>query len=115
MVITVQQLVKKSYQKILAWTALISLIVVLAFFLFTPSFKPSPYKLKEEVMEIIEVPDEIEIPPPPNEIEMPKVRVEIEISDEASEDDTIEDTSFDSLEDMPPPAASSGSSSSCGA
>jgi len=110
MVITVQQLVKKNYQTILVWTFLLSLIIVLVFFLFTPSFAPSPYKLKEEVIEFVEVPDEIEIPPPPQEIEMPKMRVEIEISDEASEEDTIEDTSFDSFEDMPPPPASSGSS-----
>jgi len=106
MVITVQQLIKKQYPKLLRWSALFALIIVLATFLFTPVYVPNPYKLKEEVFEIIEVPDEIEIPPPPQEIEMPKVRVEIEISDEASDEDTIEDTSFDDIESMPPPPSS---------
>jgi len=108
MVITVQQLIKKQYPKLLRWAAFLALIIVLAAFLFTPVYVPNPYKLKEEVFEVIQVPDEIEIPPPPQEIDMPKVRVEIEISDEASEEDTIEDTSFDDIESMPPPPTSAG-------
>ncbi|MDP6419081.1 MAG: energy transducer TonB [Candidatus Krumholzibacteria bacterium] len=108
MVITAQQLVKRQYQKLLRYAFGGSVLIVFLLFLFTPAYAPNPYKLKEEVFEIIDIPDEIEIPPPPQEIEMPKVRVEIEISDEASEEDTIEDTSFDSFEDMPPPVIDGG-------
>ena len=106
MVITVQQLIKQKYPMLLRWAGLFTVIIILSAFIFTPVYAPNPYKLKEEVFEIIEVPDEIEIPPPPQEIEMPKVRVEIEISDEASDEDTIEDTSFDDIESMPPPPSS---------
>ena len=81
MVITVQQLIKQKYPMLLRWAGLFTVIIILSAFIFTPVYAPNPYKLKEEVFEIIEVPDEIEIPPPPQEIEMPKVRVEIEISE----------------------------------
>jgi protein TonB len=109
MVITVQQLVKKQYTKLLRWSLLGSFVILANTFLFTPVYNPTPYKLKEEVFEVVEIPEDIEIPPPPQEVEMPKVPVNIEISDDASEDDTIEDTSFDFTDDMPPPISSGAS------
>ena len=110
MVITVQQLVKKQYPKLLRWALLGSFVIMVNTFLFTPVYNPTPYKLKEEVFEVVEIPEDIEIPPPPQEVEMPKVPVNIEVSDDASDDDTIDDTSFDNLADMPPPVTSGAGS-----
>jgi periplasmic protein TonB len=108
MVITVQQLVKKGYSKILRWSLLFSFVIITNIFLFSPTYIPNPYTLEEEIFEVVEIPDDIQIPPPPQEIEMPKVPVQIEISDEASDEDTIEDTSFDFTDDIPPPATNLG-------
>ncbi|MCP4545884.1 MAG: energy transducer TonB [bacterium] len=108
MVITVQQLTKRGYEKIVRWSLLVTFTIMVLSFLFTPAFEPTPYSLKEEVFEVVDIPDDIEIPPPPKEVEMPKVPVQIEISDEASEDDTIEDTSFDFADDIPAPVATGG-------
>jgi protein TonB len=110
MVITVQQLVKKQYSKLLRWALLGSFVILTNTFLFTPVYNPTPYSLKEEVFEVVEIPEDIEIPPPPQEVEMPKVPVNIEVSDDASDDDTIEDTSFDSFDEMPPPVTNAGNS-----
>ncbi len=109
MVITVQQMVKRGYSKILRYALAGSLVIVGLVSVFSPQYNPSAYKLEEEVFEVVEIPDDIEIPPPPQEVEMPKVPVQIEISDEASEDDTIEDTSFDFTDDIPMPTSDMGS------
>ena len=106
MVITVQQLVKQGYPKLLRWALLGAFIIIVNVFLFSPRYVPNPYKLEEEVFEVVEIPEDIEIPPPPQEVEMPKVPVQIEISDSASDEETIEDTSFYFASEIPPPAAS---------
>lgn len=108
MVITVQQLVKKSYPRVVRWSLLGTFVLLVGMFLYSPAYNPSPYQLKEEIFEVVEIPEDIEIPPPPEEIEMPKVPVQIEISDEASEDEEIADTSFDFADDIPPPMTSGG-------
>ncbi len=105
MVITVQQMVKRGYPKILRFALAGAVVIIGVVFTFSPKYAPNPYKLEEEVFEVVEIPDDIEIPPPPQEVEMPKVPVQIEISDEASDEDTIEDTSFDFTEDIPMPTA----------
>ncbi len=108
MVITVQQMVKRGYTRILRYALAGSLIIVGLVSVYSPQYNPSAYKLEEEVFEVVEIPDDIEIPPPPQEVEMPKVPVQIEISDEASDDDTIEDTSFDFTDDIPMPTSDMG-------
>lgn len=104
MVITVQQMVKRGYTKLLRFALGASVVILGVVFVYSPVYNPSPYKLEEEVFEVVEIPDDIEIPPPPQEVEMPKVPVQIEISDEASDEDTIEDTSFDFTDDIPLPS-----------
>lgn len=106
MVITIQQVIKSKYQVLLRWSLGASVILVLLVFLFTPAYVPNPYRLEEEIFEVVEIPDEIEIPPPPQELEVPKFHQEIEVSDEASDEDTIEDTSLDFDEMDALPAAS---------
>ena len=108
MVITVQQLVKRGYSRLLKWSLLLSFVIMTQTFLFSPAYDPVPFTLKEEVFEVVDIPDDIQIPPPPTEVEMPKVPVQIEISDEASEEDTIEDTSYDYTDEIPPPITRGG-------
>jgi periplasmic protein TonB len=106
MVISKQQQVKQKYGKLLLRCLLLG-IVLLGLLGFTPQYQPTPYKLAEEVFEVVEIPDDIEIPPPPQEVEMPKVPVNIEISDNEFDDDEVADTSFDTMDDMPIPTGMS--------
>lgn len=85
------------------WAAFFVHVLV---FTLSPEFTFKPYKLKEEHFEVIDVPDNIEIPPPPQEIAPPQVPVEA-ADDDASEEE-IAPTTFDSFEDMPPPPPPSG-------
>ncbi len=106
MVITVQQFIKQGYPKLVRYALLATFVLILAIFLFWPKYVSSPYTMEEEILEVIEIPADIEIPPPPQEAEMPKVPVQIEISDEVSDDETIEDTSFENIDAIPPPVMS---------
>jgi len=96
---------KAKYNKYLDIGFLFALLIHAVAFAFWPEYVPSVYKLREEKIEIVEVPPEIEIPPPPEEIERPEVAVEIEASDEADEEETIAPTVLDAknLPPAPPP------------
>jgi TonB family protein len=63
MVITVQQYVKRGYGRVVLGSLALALILQLQLFLFTPTFTPRPYVLEEIVFEVVNIPDEIEIPP----------------------------------------------------
>jgi protein TonB len=76
-------------------------------FIASPEWTIKPYSLKEEQFEVVDVPDNIEIPPPPAEIQPPKVPVEAADDDDA-EDEEIAPTTFDSFDDMPPPPPPTG-------
>lgn len=75
-------------------------------FALSPEFTFKPYQLKEEQFEVVDVPDNIEIPPPPKEIAPPQVPVEA--ADDSETEEEIAPTTFDSFEDMPPPPPPSG-------
>lgn len=96
---------KAKYTKYLEVGFLLAVIFHAVAFAFWPEYVPSVYKLREEKFEVIEVPPQIEIPPPPEEIARPEVAVEIEASEEASEEETIAPTLFDAqnLPPAPPP------------
>ncbi len=98
---TAQAELKAKYTKYLETGFLLAIIFHAVAFAFWPEYVPSVYKLREEKFEVIEVPPQIEIPPPPQEIERPEVAVEIEASEEASEEETIAPTLFDA-ENLPP-------------
>jgi TonB family protein len=92
---------KKKYNKYLEIGFLGAILIHAVAFTFWPEYVPSVYKLREERIEVVEVPPEIEIPPPPEEIVRPEVAVEIEASDEVSEEETIAPTFLDA-ENLPP-------------
>ncbi len=78
----------------------LALAVVLMLFLFTPAFAPAPYQLEEAVIELVRIPEPIELPPPPlTEIPLPSLPgVIIPVDDETLP--TLLDDVFDF--DTPP-------------
>lgn len=76
-------------------------------FALSPPFTFKPYRLNEEQFEVVEIPDNIEIPPPPKEVAMPQVPVEA-ADDEADESEDLPETTFDDFDDMPPPPPPGG-------
>ena len=50
------------------WSALIAIILTILFFLFTPKYTPTPYRLIQTELEVVDLPEDvIELPPPPQE------------------------------------------------
>ncbi len=79
------ELFKAQYNKYIRWALLAALLFTIAFFLFSPKYKPNPYKIYDEVMEMVEVMDQIDIPDIPQETPKPQVAVE------AAPDDMVDD------------------------
>jgi protein TonB len=85
---------KAKYMRTLEITLLIAIgIHVLAIYT-VPPMELTPYSLKEERIQAIDIPDDIIIPPPPEEIERPVLPTEMEISDDVSIEETIPETDF---------------------
>ena len=86
------------------WGALIVATLLHAgLFLVSPTFGTEDYSFANEEIESIELPDEIQIPPPPEAIQRPATPVIAEATIE--EDITIAPTTFDEnpIENLPPP------------
>jgi protein TonB len=79
-------------------------VVLFAFF---PDLSSADVSITTESMEAIDIPDNIEIPPPPEQIARPATPV-VSAAD-ISEDITIAPTTFDAnpIENLPPPPSSS--------
>ena len=72
-------------------------------FAFMPAMQADDVSMNSDEMEAIEIPDEIEIPPPPEAIARPATPV---ITDTPIDEDiTIDDVTFDAnpVENLPPP------------
>ena len=86
------------------WVALILATLLHAgLFFASPTFGTEDYSFSTEELESVELPDEIEIPPPPEAIARPATPVIAEASVE--EDLTIAPTTFEDnpIENLPPP------------
>ena len=81
---------------------LISIAGHVAYLIFGPAPEAKPYQLREKKIEVIDIPDEIYIPPPPQEVERPPLPQEAEVSDDVDEEETIEETEFNPFQ---PPVA----------
>ncbi|MCK4774787.1 MAG: energy transducer TonB [Candidatus Krumholzibacteria bacterium] len=93
---------KANYHRYLRNALIWAVVLHIAAFVLSPEFTFKPYKLKDETFEVVELPANIEIPPPPKEIALPQVPVEAAEGDDDTEDE-MAPTTFDSFEDMPPP------------
>jgi protein TonB len=100
---------KQKYRKYFDIAMAISLGIHLLAFAVVPTININPYKTQVDELEVIEIPPEIEIPPPPKEIARPKIPVET-LDEEVEEEETIEDTTLDmdNLPDAPPPPPPGG-------
>jgi protein TonB len=77
-------------------------------FVLSPPFTFKPYQLKEEKFEVVEMAEEIEIPPPPKEVAMPQVPIEAANDEDADDVEDLPETTFDDFTDMPPPPPPGG-------
>jgi protein TonB len=105
--ITANSQFKAKYYKTLRNALIWAVVIHVAAFVLSPEFTFKPYKLTEETFEVVDLPPQIDIPPPPKEIALPQVPVEAAEGDEDTEDE-IAPTTFDSFDDMPPPPPPSG-------
>lgn len=96
----------ESYIRYCAYCLVISTAIHLLYILFGQGPPSHPYEYKGEQIQLVEIPDEIDIPPPPPEVERPEipaVPVEPEVSpDEDAPAVTIPPTV---LNPFAPPAA----------
>lgn len=97
------EIFKGKYQKYVRYSLLWAVVIHFLFFYLSPPFEFKPYKLREETFEVVDLPQNIEIPPPPKEIALPQVPVEAASDDEVDDEADIAPTTFENLEDMPPP------------
>ena len=89
---------KGQYNKTLRWSVLIAIMVTIVAFIVSPEIKFTPYKLRTEEIEIVDLEDQtedIELPPPPAEAPPPPKVIEAAPDDEVDEDVDIADTFVD--------------------
>jgi protein TonB len=85
---------KAKYRRTFEVAVLIAGALHVVAFLSVPPIEIQPYRLKEQKMTAIDIPDDIVIPPPPEEIERPVLPTELEISEDVSMEETIPTTEF---------------------
>ena len=110
MAMTANTRFKLQYRKWFDLALIVSLSLHLIAFAFLPNIDITPEKTNTDEIEVIEIPPEIDIPPPPKAIERPKIPIE-SLDEDVEEEETIEDTTFnpDDMLDAPsPPPPSSG-------
>lgn len=107
--LTANTIFKRNYRKYIRNALLGAVVVHFLVFFLSPPFTFKPYRLEEEQFEVVELPEDIDIPPPPKEIALPQVPVEAASDDEAEEEEEIAPTTFENIEDMPPPPPSQSS------
>jgi len=100
-VITAQREFKARYEKFVRIAFLGALLVHVVAFVVWPEYIPTAYELREKEMKVIELPPEINIPPPPQEIQRPQIPMEADPSEDVDEETTIAPTSLD-MENLPP-------------
>ena len=90
-------LFKAQYNKYMRWSALIAILLVLIGAMLSPNYIPTPYKLRQEEFEVVDVEDQeiIDIPPPPVEAPPPPKVIEAAPDDEVDDDVEIADTLMD--------------------
>jgi periplasmic protein TonB len=88
---------KAKYNKYLRWSALAAILLTLIAWMVSPTFSPTPYKLRQEEFEVVDIEDQeiIELPPPPQEAPPPPKVIEAAPDDEVTEDVEIADTLMD--------------------
>lgn len=97
---TANDLFKAKYNRTMRWALLLAVLVTLLFFLFSPQIEITPYKLRNKEIEVTDIQEAVDVPPPPQEIPKQIKQVEAVPDDEAIEDEEIADTLMDFDETM---------------
>lgn len=109
--VTANDLFKAKYNKYMRWSAVTAVCLTSLFFLFSPRYVPNPYKLIQTVIQVVDLPETIELPPPPKDIPPPPKAVEAAPDDEVTEDVPIADTLMDFDDMLTTPTSDFGSGS----
>ncbi len=84
---------KAQYTKYMRWALVSAVLFTILFFLFSPKVTITPYRLRDETMEVVDTMDKaIELPPPPEEAPKPIRDVVAVPDDEALDDEDIAET-----------------------
>lgn len=102
---------KGTHRTVLAVGLLVSVALHAAFFLLAPQFQAQDLQAASASLEGVELPPQVEIPPPPEQIARPATPTVSEA--EVSEDVTITRTTFEAnpVERLPPPPKAGASKS----
>ena len=100
---------KASYAKYIRWATVGSILIWIGVFLFSPVVEITPYRLAEETVEVIDIPETLDIPPPPKELPRPQVPIEAAPDNEVDEEVEIADTLPSDFDYVPPPPGGGGS------
>lgn len=93
--VTANDAFKSTYNKTMRWSLLVAIVLTLIFFLVTPNYVPNPYKLRTKEIEITDIQESVDVPPPPQDIPKPQKAVEAAPDDEVDEDVEIADSLVD--------------------
>ncbi len=107
-VVTANDRLKSSFSSWFWGSMIAATLIHFGAFAFWPELTAEDFSFESEELEAIELPPEIEIPPPPQAISRPATPVIAEAA--IDEDITIEMTTFESnpVEDLPPPPEETG-------
>lgn len=86
---------KANYNRTMRWALLAAIVITLLFFLFSPQIEITPYKLRNKEIEVTDIQEAVEVPPPPQEVPKQVKQVEAVPDDEAFEEEEIADTLMD--------------------
>ena len=105
---TANDRLKKSWDTWFWGSMIVAVVAHFSIFQFWPEMTAEDVSFTADALEAIEIPPEIEIPPPPEAIQRPATPVISEAN--IDEDITIAPTTFEDnpVEDLPPPPTSSG-------
>ncbi len=96
--VSANDLFKAKYNLYIRWSLAGAIVFTLLFFLFSPKYKPNPYKIYNEEMEVVDLPDQVDIPDIPKETPKPQVQVEAVPDEMADEDVEVADALIDADE-----------------
>lgn len=89
---------KAEYNKSMRRALIASIVIMVVAFLVWPKIHFTPYKLRQEELEVMDIQDQtenIDLPPPPTEAPPPPKVIEAAADDEVTEDVEIADTFLD--------------------
>lgn len=88
---------KARYPIYIRWAILVALLITALIWAFFPEIKITPYKLRQEEFEMVEIEEQevVDIPPPPKEAPPPPKVIEAAPDDEVTDEVEIADTLMD--------------------